>query len=144
MKIVEVLLKSPAKFISEVKQLIERTSILLVEKDRLSRMANIAKFLLNINHKYTFIVKIRPMAITEIDNNISWDASGNQVILMDNDIKYDFKIDEVWVDVCEYKYMVKLRCMYLKRGISSTIICVGPSGTGKSLTIEGDQRHDQG
>lgn len=51
----------PMTFINDVKRLIEKTNMHLNDKERITHMNIIKKYLMNLIHKFTFIAKIRPI-----------------------------------------------------------------------------------
>lgn len=88
----------------------------------------IKNFLKNIIYKFVFIAKLRPKILAAIENNIIWEICNNSIKLSEGGITYEFNIDEVWNNSIDYNLEINLRCMFVKCGISSAIMCVGHQG----------------
>lgn len=77
----------------------------------------------------------------EQEYDIHWKRLNDSVELRIGAVKSEYLIDEAWTDT-DQREAIDLRCLNIRHSLSTVILLVGPSGTGKAFTLIGDQRSE--
>lgn len=76
----------------------------------MSYLKILTTYLINILHKFTFLLKIRPKQAEEEHTNFMWQISEQKIYFTEGNSKFNCITDEVWNNTTVYDEVIKLRC----------------------------------